>query len=112
MHQTKNRILLSFFCVMLLLCACSVNNEVSIVGSNQDNYPLTDSTNKEDPQTDASITIIGPTDMEPYYIAIENTTNLYGIYDATNKSWILEPTLLFIDTYDSAGMAMAQQGDY
>ena len=112
MYQTKNRILLFFSCVMLLLCACSANNETSIVESNQGNYPLTDSTNNEEPKTDDSITIVGPTGMEPYYIAIENTTDLYGIYDVMNEGWILEPTLLFIDTYDSAGMAMAQQGDY
>lgn len=112
MYKTKSHILLFLSCVMLLLCACSVNDETFVAYSDYGNYPLTDSTNNREPKTDDSITIIGPTGMETYYIAIENTTGLYGIYDATNEGWILEPTLLFIDAYDSVGMAMAQQGDY
>lgn len=96
----------------VMLCACSVKEEGPIVGSSGADYPSTDISEEQESQINSNITIVGPTGRDSYYIAIENSTNLYGIYDTADSSWILEPTLLYIDTYDLAGMAMAQQGDY
>lgn len=61
---------------------------------------------------DSTITIVEPTGMEPYYIAVENLSNLYGIYDTENANWALEPTLLFIDSYNSTAIAMAKRDNY
>lgn len=61
---------------------------------------------------DDNVTIIESTGLEPYYIAADNISGLNGIYDIAIGKWESDPVFSAIDSYDSAGMAIAKRDDY
>lgn len=61
---------------------------------------------------DDNITIVEPTGTEPYYVALDELSGLYGIYDISVGDWETNPIFSVINTYDSDGMALAQKDGY
>ncbi len=61
---------------------------------------------------DANVEILGPTDLDQYYIAEDNLTGLYGIYDISLNIWKTEPIFSAIYAFDANGLALAMKNDY
>lgn len=63
-------------------------------------------------KVDDDITIIEFTGTEPYYVAIDVSSGLYGIYDVVAGKWEAEPVYSIVGTYGSEELALAQKDGF
>ncbi len=105
-------ILILAFCLSLFLCACSSGNGevLEVIGTGTgdiDTAEYFSNYQNENPSAEDGVTLIEPTGEAAYYIAKQDYSGLYGIYDTDNKCWSFEPCCWSISSFDSAGMALA-----
>ncbi|MBD5134127.1 MAG: WG repeat-containing protein [Clostridiales bacterium] len=64
------------------------------------------------PQIDENVVLLQSTNTDPYYVARDIITGLYGIYDVSNNAWEGEPVFSDIGTFDSDEIALAKKNDF